>query len=91
MPGAKAPAAAAAPAGAFTGNQTYGKNIASATTILVRGTGADMSMFRESTWLLKMARIGARYAPYAVPAAAGAAWFVWPALTPAFRKETFGF
>ena len=92
--GGKAPAAAAAaaaaPPAAAASNLTYGSPGAfqSATSVLLRGTGSDWSIFREVPFLIRVARSSLRLLKWTAPGVAGLTWYFYPALTPNFKKES---
>jgi len=57
--------------------------------MMLFGTGADTSIFRQVPFVVRVGRIGLRSAKFALPAAVVVAWAAYPALTPNF-KQTWG-
>jgi len=87
MPATPAKPAAAAPTPRFADNLSHGLPKKNPLDILLFGTGSDWSIFREVPFLVRVARLGLRVVPFALPAAVGGAWFVYPALLPEFKQR----
>jgi len=58
-----------------------------AANTFIYGNGADTSIFRQLPFVVRVARIGVRALPFALPAGIAVAWAAYPALDPAWKKE----